>query len=80
MTERKRVLKPDGGPLFVTPVGRPRFEFNAHRVYSYEEIIQAFAGLSLRQFALVDDKTNLPWTPAPNPPVSKITAVGAGGL
>ena len=54
--ELKRVLKTGGTLLFVTPVGRPRIQFNAHRVYGYQQVLQYFAGLSLRQFALVDDQ------------------------
>jgi hypothetical protein len=55
IAELKRVLAPGGDLLFVTPVGRPRIVFNAHRIYAYQQIIEAFAGLSLRQFALVPD-------------------------
>jgi len=39
MDELKRVLQPGGDLLFVTPVGKPKIEFNAHRIYSYEQII-----------------------------------------
>ena len=31
----------------VVPVGRPRVNFNAHRVYSYEHVLSLFRGLSL---------------------------------
>ncbi len=55
INELKRVLKPDGNLLFVTPVGRPRIEFNAHRVYSYEQIINAFSPLRLLEFSLIPD-------------------------
>ena len=57
--ELKRVLKPDGDLLFVTPVGRPRIEFNAHRVYSYEQIIEYFSPLTLNEFSLVPDAGGL---------------------
>ncbi len=50
-----RVLAPGGNLLFVTPVGKPRLMFNAHRIYSYEQIISAFTGLSLKEFSLVPD-------------------------
>src|SRR5689334_9828840 len=36
IAELKRVLMPGGDLLFVTPVGKPRIQFNAHRIYSYE--------------------------------------------
>lgn len=59
IAELKRVLKPDGHFLFVTPVGRPRIEFNAHRVYSYEQIIDYFAPLTLQEFSLIPDSGGL---------------------
>lgn len=55
IAELKRVLKPGGSLFFVTPVGKPRIQFNAHRIYSYEQIAEYFFGLEIRQFALVDD-------------------------
>jgi SAM-dependent methyltransferase len=55
MAELKRVLAPDGSLLFVTPVGKPRVRFNAHRIYSYKQVLSYFLGLKLEQFALVDD-------------------------
>ena len=56
INELKRVVKPGGDVLFVTPVGTPRIEYNAHRVYSYEQIISYFAPLQLVEFALVPDE------------------------
>lgn len=55
IAELKRVLAPGGSLLFVTPVGRPRLVFNAHRIYAYDQVLEAFAGLALREFALVPD-------------------------
>jgi len=40
--ELKRVLKPEGDLLFVVPIGKPKIMFNAHRIYSYEQIITYF--------------------------------------
>jgi hypothetical protein len=54
--ELKRVLKEGGDLLMVTPVGWPRVEFNGQRVYSYEQIIQYFAPLSLVSFSLIPDQ------------------------
>lgn len=59
INELKRVLQPGGDLLFVTPVGRPRIEFNAHRVYSFEQVVEYFAPLQLKQFALVPDAGGL---------------------
>jgi len=55
MAQLKRVLAPGGSLLFVTPVGRPGIMFNAHRIYSYEAIVQAFDGLQLHEFSLIPD-------------------------
>jgi len=54
-----RVLKPGGDLLFVTPVGKPKIEFNAHRIYSYEQIISYFSGLTLQNFSLIPDQGGL---------------------
>ncbi len=50
-----RVTSPGGTLLFVTPVGQPRIQFNAHRIYSFEMIIDLFKGLHLQDFSLVLD-------------------------
>ena len=55
INELKRVLKSGGDLLFVTPVGKSRIEFNAHRIYSYEQVIDFFSPLSLKEFALIPD-------------------------
>ncbi len=55
IAELIRVLAPGGSFLFVTPVGAPRIQFNAHRIYSYDQIIGYFSGLKLEQFSLVPD-------------------------
>lgn len=53
--ELKRVLAPGGTLLFVVPIGQPKIMFNAHRIYSYEQIIGYFPDLGLREFALIPD-------------------------
>ncbi len=65
MAELKRVVQPGGDLLFVTPVGRERIEFNAHRIYSYQQIINNFAPLQLVEFALIPDKGGLIENAAP---------------
>ncbi|MEI6528160.1 MAG: DUF268 domain-containing protein [bacterium] len=55
ISELKRVLAENGSLLFVVPVGQPKIEFNAHRIYSYEQIISYFPDLSLREFSLITD-------------------------
>lgn len=56
MAELKRVLAPDGNLLFVVPLGRPKIMFNAHRIYSYDQILSQFSDLRLNKFSLVDDQ------------------------
>lgn len=58
MSELQRVLAPGGMLLFVTPVGRPRIQYNAHRVYSYRQILNGFSDLTLSEFALIPDRAS----------------------
>jgi len=55
MGELQRVLAPGGTLLFVVPVGKPRICYNAHRIYSHAQIVDAFPELRLREFALIPD-------------------------
>ena len=66
INELKRVLKPGGDLLFVTPVGNPKIEFNAHRIYSYEQIIAYFSPLSLFEFSLITDDGSMITNADPN--------------
>lgn len=55
INELKRVLSPNGNLLIVTPIGKAKIEFNAHRIYSYQQIISYFSGFELVEFSLVPD-------------------------
>lgn len=55
INELKRVLSKNGNLLFVTPVGKSKIVFNAHRISSYDEVIKQFSGLKLLEFSLIDD-------------------------
>lgn len=55
ISELKRVLKKGGNLLFVVPVGKPRIQYNAHRNYSYEMIMDYFKDLTLKDYTLVPD-------------------------
>jgi SAM-dependent methyltransferase len=55
MRELQRVVAPEGSLLFVTPVGRPQIRFNAHRIYAYEQIRDAFSELRIEEFSLIPD-------------------------
>ncbi len=51
-----RVLQP-GGRLYISaPIGRERVEFNAHRVFAPQTILESFSTLRLVSFAAVDDR------------------------
>lgn len=54
--ELRRVLTLGGQLLVAVPVGRPRVEFNAHRVYSTAQVLDALRGLTLKEFALIPDR------------------------
>lgn len=54
--ELKRVIAPGGSLLFVVPIGKRKIAFNAHRVYSHNEIVKYFHGLSLREFVFIPEK------------------------
>ena len=53
--ELQRVLAPGGQLLFSLPVGRPRVDFNAHRVHDPHRVRALFPELELAEFAGVDD-------------------------
>lgn len=53
--ELQRVVAPKGNLLFVVPIGKRRIEFNAHRIYNVEDILDAFDELKLVEFSLIPD-------------------------
>lgn len=55
INELKRVLAPNGNLLFVVPIGKPKIMFNAHRIYSFQQIIDYFSGFKLVEFSLIPD-------------------------
>lgn len=55
MAELQRVIAPGGYLVFAIPVGRPRIQFNAHRIYAFGQIVEAFSELRLREFSLIAD-------------------------
>lgn len=55
MKELIRVLAPKGNFLFVVPIGKPMVQFNAHRIYSYNQIMDYFKDLTLKEFSLIPD-------------------------
>ena len=57
--ELKRVVKIGGNLLFVVPIGKEKIIFNAHRIYSYDKILQYFSGWKLKEFSLVLDDMSM---------------------
>ena len=55
INELKRVTAKNGDLLLVVPVGHPKICFNAHRIYSYEMIVDYLDGFALNDFSLVLD-------------------------
>ncbi|CAK7052089.1 MAG: hypothetical protein DELT_01089 [Desulfovibrio sp.] len=56
MHELARVLKPEGTLLFVVPVGaKAIIQYNAHRIYTYDQVVSAFTSLQLESFAFIKD-------------------------
>jgi len=53
--EIKRVVAINGDLLFVVPIGQSKIMFNAHRVYSYEQIVNYFSLFELVEFSLIPD-------------------------
>jgi predicted SAM-dependent methyltransferase len=56
-SELQRVLRPGGNLLVVVPVGgKARIEFNAHRVYTFDMVVEMFPLLKLVEFSLIPDR------------------------
>jgi len=54
--ELKRVLKPGGDLLFVVPVGGDaKIMYNAHRIYTYDLVLEMYADFELMDFSVVSD-------------------------
>lgn len=54
--ELKRVLAPGGLLLFVVPVGGlSKIMFNAHRIYRYDQVMEYFSDLELKEFVLIPE-------------------------
>jgi len=53
--ELARVLAVGGTFIFVTPMGKPKIAFNAHRVYSYQQVLDLFPTLKVVEFSMVPD-------------------------
>ena len=60
ISELKRVMSDEGDLLLVVPVGGlPKILFNAHRIYSYDQVMEYFSDFHLREFVLISDKPDV---------------------
>lgn len=56
VAELRRVLAVGGQLLFVVPIGgEARIQFNAHRIYTYRQVLGMFLDCNLVEFALIPD-------------------------
>jgi ubiquinone/menaquinone biosynthesis C-methylase UbiE len=55
INELKRVTSIDGNLIIAIPIGKPKIIFNAHRIYSYDQIISYFKDFELKEFSLIPD-------------------------
>ena len=53
--EISRVVAKGGNFIFAVPVGKPRICFNAHRIYSYDQIVSYFDQFEIKEFSLIPD-------------------------
>ena len=53
--ELPRVIKKGGTLIFVAPIGKPKICFNSHRIYSYNQVLNLFPDLKLKEFSIVPD-------------------------
>jgi hypothetical protein len=56
IAELKRVLAVDGCLLFVVPLGEKSIiQYNAHRIYTFQQILKYFADMELLNFSYIND-------------------------
>ncbi|MEM7476410.1 MAG: DUF268 domain-containing protein [Planctomycetota bacterium] len=55
LTELQRVVAPGGSLMVVVPVGKPRIQFNAHRIYDPKMIKEALPELTLHSLSMLPD-------------------------
>lgn len=59
VSELCRVLAINGQLLFVVPIGGvARIQFNAHRIYTYRQVLEMFHGFELVEFSLIPDENS----------------------
>lgn len=77
--ELTRVTAPGGLIFFVAPVGQTRLQFNAHRIYSYEQILDFFPSCQLMECSLIpDDASDVGMIDNPDPNLVNAQLHGCG--
>jgi hypothetical protein len=78
INELKRVTSKGGHLLIVVPIGKPKICFNAHRIYSFDQIISYFNEFELKEFALVTDDPNHKFIINPSKKITNSQNYGCG--
>lgn len=75
--ELQRVVKKGGDLLIAVPIGRPRLRFNAHRIYSYDQIASYFSEMDIVEFSLISEREKTLIQPA-SPELADQESYGCG--
>lgn len=67
LSELQRVLAPGGSLLVVVPVGRPRVQYNAHRIYDPKSVEASLPELNLRSWSMLPDDSSAGLLENPQP-------------
>lgn len=76
--ELQRVTRSGSRLIIVVPVGRSRIQFNANRVYSFQEVLDLFSGCRLKSSALVTDDASRGLLTNPDPEEFDRQSYGCG--
>ncbi|QDV24489.1 DUF268 domain-containing protein [Aureliella helgolandensis] len=78
LEELQRVLAPAGNLLIVVPVGRPRIQYNAHRIYHPQMVVDKLPELSLKAWSLLPDDASQGLLENPNFELAEQQRYGCG--
>ena len=79
IAELKRVLKIGGDLIFVVPLGgEAEIQYNAHRIYTYSQILNYFNGFDLVSFSLVADTPSVEFLNNPSLEIVNQQKYGCG--
>lgn len=78
LAELERVVAPGGSLIVVVPVGKPRIQFNAHRIYDPQMLKDYLPNLQLHRWALLPDDTSAGLNEAPSRELALQQRYGCG--